>query len=395
MADSFPSVFSADDHSVFTTHDSALTLFATHHSLFFRLRQTDWPLLAAALSLVAIGLTAIDSATESAPGAGPIERQLVWVAIAVVAMLIAAWPNYRLAERLAYAVFILCMPLLVAVYWTEPVNGAQRWLRAGPIGVQPSELAKLAFVAALARFLSRGKNARRGWMLVVPVVLAAVPVALILKQPDLGTAMLFVPVLVAMLFGAGVRLKYLAVLVVAGVVATPFLWKAMSLTQRSRITGFLEQRDTGPRPRDEGYQLYQSKLMVAFGGTSGADDATELHLPFDHTDFIFSVVAGRWGLAGATAVLVGFAVVVWRGLRIAARSPDPFGRLLALGIVALLATQAVINMAMTVGLAPITGLTLPFVSYGGSSLLACFIAIGVLVNIGRRAEDSWSVAAQA
>jgi cell division protein FtsW (lipid II flippase) len=311
------------------------------------------------------------------------ERQLVWAGFALVAMAIAAWPSYRLADRLAYVAFVLCLPLLLAVYWTEPVNGSQRWLRAGPIGVQPSELAKLAFVAALARFLSRGENARRWW------VLAAVPMALILKQPDLGTAMLFVPVLLAMLFGAGLRLRHLAVLVVAVVVAAPFLWRAMSPTQRSRITGFLEQRDTGPRPRDEGYQLYQSKLMIAYGGTAGADDATDLHLPFDHTDFIFSVIAGRWGLAGVTAVLIALAVVVWRGLRIAARSLDPFGRLLALGIVSLLATQALINMAMTVGLAPITGLTLPFVSYGGSSLLACFVAVGILLNVGRRCADPW------
>jgi cell division protein FtsW (lipid II flippase) len=318
-----------------------------------------------------------------------VERQLVWAGIALVAMAIAAWPSYRLADRLAYVAFVLCVPLLVAVYWTDPVNGAQRWLRAGPVGLQPSELAKLAFVAALARFLSRGENARRWWVLVVPAALAAIPMALILKQPDLGTAMLFVPVLLAMLFGAGVRLRYLAVLVVAAVVAAPFLWKAMSPTQRSRITGFLEQRDTGPRPRDEGYQLHQSKLMIAYGGTAGADDANDLHLPFDHTDFIFSVIAGRWGLAGVSAVLVALAVVVWRGLRIATCSPDPFGRLLALGIVSLLATQALINMAMTVGLAPITGLTLPFVSYGGSSLLACFVAVGILLNVGRQCAEPW------
>ena len=356
--------------------------------------QIDWSLIIAAFALAAVGICAIDAATEPAAGAGPVERQLVWAGIAIVAMVIAAWPSYRLAERLAYAAFVMCVPLLVAVYWTEPVNGAQRWLRAGPVGVQPSELAKLAFVAALARFLSRGDNARRWWVLVVPVALAAVPMSLILKQPDLGTAMLFVPVLVAMLFGAGVRPRYLAVLAIAGVVAAPFLWKAMSPVQRTRITGFLAQRDTGPHPRDEGYQLYQSKLMIAYGGTAGADDATELHLPFDHTDFIFSVIAGRWGLAGVTDVLVALAVIVWRGLRIVTRSSDPFGRLVALGIVALLATQALINIAMTVGLAPITGLTLPFVSYGGSSLLTCFIAVGVLVNIARQVEEPWCFSAQ-
>lgn len=353
------------------------------------LYQTDWWLIAAALGLVAIGICAIDSATETAPGAGPVKRQMVWAAIALVAMIVAAWPSYRVAETLAYVTFGLCIPLLVAVYWTEPINGAQRWLRLGPVGVQPSELAKLAFVAALARFLVRREDSNRFWVLFVAVVAAAVPMLLVLKQPDLGTALLFIPVLMAMLFGAGMRLRYLVVLVLAGAIALPFLWKAMSPTQRSRIAGFLEQRDTGPRPRDEGYQLYQSKLMIALGGVNGSEDATDLHLPFDHTDFIFSVVAGRWGLTGATATLALFAIILWRGLRVVTATQDPFGRLLALGIVVLLATQGLVNLAMTVGLAPITGLTMPFVSYGGSSLFACFIAVGLLLNIGRRRGDPW------
>ncbi len=132
--------------------------------------------------------------------------------------------------------------------------------------------------------------------------------------------------------------------------------------------------------------------MIAMGGTTGADDATDLHLPFDHTDFIVSVVAGRWGLAGVTGMLALFAILLWRGFRIAAQTPEHFGRLLALGIVTLLATQGLVNLAMTVGLAPITGLTLPFVSYGGSSLLASFVAVGVLVNIGRCVKDFDSLA---
>jgi rod shape-determining protein RodA len=356
------------------------------------LRQTDWLLVAAALGLVAVGIAAIDTATESKPGAGPVERQLVWSAIGLVSMLVVACPSYRVVERLAYFAYAVCIPLLVLVYWTEPVNGAQRWLRLGPVGIQPSEVAKLAYVAAVARFLGRRDGSGRMSMALVPVVLASAPMLLILRQPDLGTTLLFLPVLMAMLLAAGLRRRYLSLLVVAGLLSLPFLWKAMSPIQRSRITGFLEQRDTGPRPRDEGYQLYQSKLMIALGGTMGTEEATALHLPFDHTDFIFSVVAGRSGLAGVSLTIGLFAVLLWRGLRIAGRSADPFGRLLAVGIVTLFATQGLINMAMTVGLAPITGLTLPFLSYGGSSLLACFIALGILINIARRQADEWLVA---
>ncbi len=351
--------------------------------------QIDWLLVAASLGLVAIGVLAIDTATDSASGTGPVQRQLVWTGIALVAMAAAAWPSYRLIYSLAYLAFVLCIPLLVAVYWIEPVNGAQRWLRFGPVGVQPSELTKLAFVAALARYLASTEH-RWGWrMLFVPFALAGVPIALILRQPDLGSALLFVPVMTAMLFGAGLRTRYWCILLIAGIVAVPFLWRGMSPFQRARITSFLEQRDTGPRPNDEGYQLHQSKLMIALGGTKGSEDATDLHLPFDHTDFIFSVVAGRWGLTGVTMILGLFVVLFWRGWRVSSQAPDSFGRLLAMGLTTLLATQSLVNLAMTIGLAPITGLTLPFVSYGGSSLLTSFLAVGILLSIERQRRATW------
>ena len=394
-------------HSPLTTHHSPLTT------------RIDWWLVAASLGLVAVGVAAIQAATEGPIGSGPAARQLLWAGIALMAMILAAWPSYRLAETLAYVAFALSILVLVAVFWTEPVNGAQRWLRLGPIGIQPSELAKLAFVAALARYLARREGSRRFGVVLLPILLAAVPMALILKQPDLGTALLLAPVLLIMLFCAGVRTSHLAVIILA-VVAAAALWVGiiyvqvfivtshpgvaaagtigmetspaqwsrlrhfgLSPTQWSRISAFLEQRDTGPKPQGEGYQLYQSKLMVALGGVFGSDDFADIHLPFDHTDFIFSVVAGRWGLVGASAVLLFFLVVLWRGLRVAVRVREPFGRLCAVGLVAMLAGQGFINMAMTIGLAPITGVTLPFLSYGGSSLLTSFIAVGVLLNIAR------------
>jgi cell division protein FtsW (lipid II flippase) len=347
----------------------------------------DWLLIAAACGLAAIGVAAIDAATDPRPGPGPVERQLIWCGIGLVSMFLVACTSCRTVENFSYISFALCVPLLVLVFWTEPVNGAQRWLRLGPVGLQPSEVAKLAYVAAVARFLSRREDIGRAWVVSVPLVLAAIPMLLILRQPDLGTSLLFIPVLGAMLFGAGMRGRHWAVLVVVGLIALPVLWKGMSAIQRARITGFLSQRDTGPRPRGDGYQLYQSKLMIALGSTSGSEQAAALHLPFDHTDFIFAVVGGHWGLAGVSATIVLFAILLWRGLRIAVRGQNQFGRLLAIGIVTLLATQGLVNMTMTVGLAPITGLTLPFVSYGGSSLLACFVALGILVNIARQPAD--------
>ena len=342
--------------------------------------RIDWLLVGAALGLVVVGVCAIDAATESAPGAGAAQRQLAWTTIALAAMGLVMLPSYRLIEAAAYGAFGVCLPLLIAVYWTEPVNGAQRWLRVGPVGVQPSELAKLAFVAALARYLMHKRRRLRD--LVPAILLAALPMVLILKQPDLGTSLVFVPVLMAMLFCAGVRRRTMVTLIVAGAIALPGLWMGMSTAQRSRITSFLDQRDTGPKPRGDGYQLYQSKLMIALGGPYGADDAVDLHLPFAHTDFVFSVIAGRWGLVGVTGTLLLCGIVLWRGFGVAARSQEPFGQLMAVGIVTMLATQGFVNMAMTVGLAPITGLTLPFVSYGGSSLLTSFLAVGILLNVG-------------
>jgi cell division protein FtsW (lipid II flippase) len=213
--------------------------------------------------------------------------------------------------------------------------------------------------------------------------------ALILQQPDLGTALLFPLVLLAMLFGSGIRARYLALVLAGSALAMPFLWKAMSAVQRGRITSFLEQRDTGDRPREAGYQLYQSKLMIALGGPTGSPDAGLVHLPFDHTDFIFSVIAGKWGLAGASLTLALFGLFLARGYVISWNASEPFARLLALGLVTLLASQAVINLAMTVGMAPITGLTLPFVSYGGSSLVTCYLALGVLLGIRCHYSNPW------
>jgi rod shape-determining protein RodA len=360
-------------------------------SRFGWLRDIDWLLVVAVLGLVAVGIAAIDAATEPRPGAGPVERQLVWSAIGLLSMVVVAWPKCRLIERLGYVAFAICIPLLVLVLWTDPVNGAQRWFRLGPVGIQPSELAKLTYIATTARFLGRREDCNRAGLFLVPLLLAAVPMMLILKQPDLGTSLLFLPIVIVLLVGARLRARYVGMLVFAGFMALPLLWRGMSPTQRTRITGFMEQRDTGPCPRDDGYQLYQSKIMIALGGACGSDEAAAVHLPFDHTDFIFSVVAGRWGLLGVSVTIGLFALLIWRGLRIACDCPDSFGRLMALGIVTLLATQGVINMAMTVGFAPVTGLTLPFVSYGGSSLLASFVAVGILMNIRRQQADEWGL----
>jgi cell division protein FtsW (lipid II flippase) len=219
-----------------------------------------------------------------------------------------------------------------------------------------------------------------------------VPLVLILKEPDLGTAMLFLPVLFAMLFAAGARLRHLVLIGMLGVMALPVLWAGvMNAEQKSRITALFVQRDAGPAPKGDGYHLHQSKQVLALGGAWGSelsgvtvDDPVAYHLPACRTDFVLCMLGERWGAIGSMLTLLLYLVLLGRGLIAAAATREPFGRLLAVGIVSLLAAQVVVNTGMTVGLMPVTGVTLPLLSYGGSSLLFTGMALGLILNVGMR-----------
>jgi len=306
-------------------------------------------------------------------------------------MLAATIPSYRTLARWSYVAFLGSLALLIAVYWFPPVNGAQRWIRFGPVGFQPSEFAKLAFVLGLARYLMYRDSYRRFGGLLMPLALVMVPLVLILREPDLGTSLVFLPVLFVMLVAAGARRAHLALLVVAAIAVSPVLWSQMSREQKSRITALAEQTKASERPTADGYHLHQSKQIMSLGGwrgnrAGGADSALSraAYVPEPHTDSIAAVLAERFGLVGWSVLLLLFLLLAWRGLAIAQATREPFGRLVAVGIAALLATQVLINTGMLVGLMPITGLALPLVSYGGSSLLANCLAMGLLMNIGLR-----------
>lgn len=346
----------------------------------------------AALALLAIGLAAIYRAEELAGGTGrTLRRQLVWGILSIAAMLAVTTVSYVRMRRWSYWLFAASLPLLASVYLFSPVNGAHRWIRIGSVSLQPSEFAKLAFILALGRYLMYRRNYRQLRGLLGPFALALVPMVLILKEPDLGTSLVFLPVLFIMLFAAGARLRHLALVAGLGLAVLPVLWTQMNLQQRSRVQALFSQTDAGAVPRGAGYQLHQSKQVLALGGVLGSywhgvvvDDPRAYHLPEARTDFIFSVVGERWGLVGCTVVLVLFLFLLARGLKIASATQEPFGRLVAVGIVAQFAVQVIVNSSMTVGLMPITGMTLPLLSYGGSSLLASFVGLGLLMNIGMR-----------
>lgn len=324
-------------------------------------------------------------------GEGLAKRQLVWGGLALVVMLLATLSGYRKLWRWSYVALLAAIVLLALVYFLPPINGVRRWIRLGPIGFQPSELAKLAFVAALARYLACAENYRRLRGLFAPLGIALVPVLLILKEPDLGTALVFLPVLFVMLLAAGARLIDLSVVAVVGLLLVPVLWSQMSREQRSRVTALFEQSIPGEKASDDGYQVQQSKQMLALGGVWGSwlqgqavEDLAAYHLPAAATDFVFSMIGERFGKVGAALTLLAFALLVYRALLVGAGTQEPFGRLLVVGLTSLIAVQVLINVAMTVGLTPVTGLSLPLVSYGGSGMLAQGLALGLILNVGIR-----------
>jgi len=351
-----------------------------------------WLIVVAAALLVLSGWVGIARYEGLTGGGGRFLRlQVVWSVLAVVATVAASVPNYRVLCRWSYVVFALGLGLLVAVYFTAPVNGARRWIRFGPVGFQPSEFAKIAFVLALARYLMYRENYRSLVGLLLPLGLTLVPVLLILREPDLGTAAVFLPVMFVMLFAAGARRIDLAGLVLAGLFVLPLLWTQMSLEQKSRVTALFEQAGPGEKAAGDAYHLRQAKQMLALGGVWGSaiagqavDDPAAYHLPEAQSDFIFCILGERFGLVGIAVVLGLYALLVWRGLAIAGATREPFGRLVAAGLATLVAVQVLINTGMTVGLVPITGLSLPLVSYGGSGLVAQGLVLGLLVNVALR-----------
>lgn len=351
-----------------------------------------WSILIAAGLLMSLGCLGIARCEELAEGSGRYFRQqMVWSLLGTVAMLGVTIPNYRILSRWSYTILGMSVALLVVVYFFPTINGARRWIRIGAFGLQPSEFAKVAWVLAMGRYLMYRENHRRVVGVLWPLVLTLLPVVLILREPDLGTALVFLPVLFVMLAVAGASRGDLAGLVLAGVLAAPLLWSQMSHEQKTRVTALFRQAEAGETALGDAYQLRQAKQVLSLGGIWGslltgaaADDPAAYHLPEARTDFIFCMVKERLGLPGAGLVLGLYALVVWRGASIAARTREPYGRLVAVGLTSLVAVQVLINTGMTVGLLPVTGVSLPLVSYGGSGLLAHAVVLGLLLGIGLR-----------
>jgi len=317
-------------------------------------------------------------------------RQLAWAGVGMVVMIGMMSVNYR---RLANPTVIFPalaaqLILLVTVLFADPNHNTHRWLHLGLLSFQPSELAKIVLVVFLAYFLDLRRGALQDWMhTVLPVALVVgTCVALVVAEPDFGTALALTLIVAAMLFAAGLHWKYFA-LAAGG--ALPLIYGLVfhSTYRHNRILAFLNPYAD---PLGKGFQILQSYMAVGTGGITGVGlmggRQKLFYLPEPQTDFIFAVVSEELGFIGALAVVLLFGVILWRGLRASAACPGEFGRLLAIGLTVMVVGQALVNMSVVLGLLPTKGIPLPFVSYGGSSLLMNLVAVGILLNISQHAS---------
>jgi rod shape determining protein RodA len=352
------------------------------------LQNVDWLLLAATGGLIILSTTTLGSLHVGRAGGTVALKQLVWFGIGLLGLLVLASLDYRKLVRIAPILYLLGLAGPAAVLMVgRTVSGARRWVALGPLTVQPSEIFKLCFILAMVWVLtSRWAQPIGRGAIVATIALAAGPALLIVKQPDLGTAFLLFPVLVALLVGAGMRLRLLGGLALAGMSALPLAWLAMKDYQRERIFVFLDPvRD----PQGSAYNVIQAKIAIGSGqllgkGVAGATQSRLAFLPERHTDFIFAVFAETWGFVGCLVLLVCYVLLLLRGFDIAASSRDPVGRLVALGATSLLAAQVLINVGMVTGLLPVVGIPLPLMSYGGSSMLASLMGLGLLLSVRMR-----------
>ena len=351
-------------------------------------QNVDWALLAAVGALVLMSLMTLATLSVGRAGAGTAVRQAVWFGVGVLALVAVASLDYRRVVRAAPALYLLGLVGLTLVYaFGRSVSGARRWIVLGPLSAQPSELFKVAFVLmAVWMITSRWAQPAGRATLAMTLPIAAVPFVLIIKQPDLGTALLLFPVLMVLLIGAGLRLRLLGGALAAGFAALPLAWLVLKDYQRERILVFLDPfRD----PLGSAYNVIQAKIAIGSGqllgkGVAGATQSRLAFLPERHTDFVFAVFAETWGFVGCLALLTCYLLLLLRGFDIAASSREPVGRLVALGLTSLLAVQVMINVGMVTGLLPVVGIRLPLMSYGGSSMLASLVAIGLLLSVRMR-----------
>jgi rod shape determining protein RodA len=356
----------------------------------------DWPLLTAVLALAGIGLVMIYSATWNplaAEGAGAVGprfwTQVYAVGIGIGALFVCLFLDYRrLCENSLFIYLGVAALLIYVLAAGSTQGGAQRWIAIGSFNIQPSEFMKIALALALATYFAENNRGAHNYSdLAIAAIILGVAFLLIYRQPDLGTAVTLVPIFIGIAFVAGLRLKLLAVVVAAGIVAAPFAWTfALKDYQKTRIETFLNPEQDS---RGAGYQQIQAKISVGSGGLLGkgfrhGTQGQFRFLPEPHSDFIYSVLGEEQGFLGVLATLGLYLFVVLRTVEVARLAKDRHGTYLVVGLISCFTFQVLYNITMSAGLAPVKGLTLPLMSYGGSSIIATLAAFGLVLNVRMR-----------
>jgi rod shape determining protein RodA len=358
---------------------------------FLSFRDFDWTLLGMVLLLCTISVFEIYSATLHTKYTGFHTKQIYWIVGGLAAMFIFAKIDYhKLIDYVPWA-YGVCLVALVAVLAVgQKVLGARRWIKLGPMHFQPSEWVKLVLILAVARYFANLGGRSLSWREILKAfALVGVPMLLVLKQPDLGTTLTYVPILVAGLFLGGINVRQAAILGTCGLVLVAGVWtsgKLLKPYQKARLTSFI---NPGNDPRGTGYQLLQSKIAVGSGGVwgKGAAKGTQTQgdfLPIPHADFIFAAFGEEHGFVGAFLVLLLYFFVLMRLIQNAQTAADLSGSLIIMGVVAVLTFQIAVNVGMVIGFMPVTGIPLPLMSYGGSSVLFTFLALGAVMNVRMR-----------
>ncbi len=380
-------------------------------------RRLDWPLIVAVLALCLYGLVMVYSATRSpeaaglAPPSSFVLKQVTWLLLGLAIFVVTLLVDYERIARWHVPLYVAAAVLLVIVLFVgQAPTGAASWIAIGGFRLQPSEFAKIALILSLAAFLGpRVERVQSMRLVLASLLLPAVPVLLVVLQPDFGTALVLLAIWFGALYLAGARVVHLGAVLVGGLALFALMWNldrlpvirsmpqpisglvskvALKDYQKRRLTIFLNPQAD---PLGAGYHVIQSRVAIGSGQLTGrglfrGTQSRLRFIPERHTDFIFSVVGEELGLVGAVAMLFLYLFLFWRGLRVAIRARDPLGSLLAAGAISMLIFHTMVNIGMGLNIMPVTGLPLPFVSYGGSNLVASFVALGLLQNVHIRRD---------